>query len=154
MKYLSIVFVLLSLLFISCSEDDDVVVDLSEDLLQEYFTFNNISPQRTSSGLYYVIAKPGSDEKPTRSSTVTVHYHGYFLNGNVFDSSIQRGTPLEISLRNVIEAWREGIPLYGKGGTGTLYVPARLGYGAAGTANGAIPPNTPLIFDVELIDFQ
>ncbi len=140
------------LFLISCSGEDDV--DRSEELLQQYFMENNISPQKTASGLYYVIKEEGSAEKPTRSSIVTVHYTGYFLDGNIFDSSVQRGTPLEISLRNVIPAWREGIPLFGIGGNGTLFVPAELGYGATGTTNGSIPPNTPLVFEVQLIGFN
>ena len=137
---------------ISCGDDGP---DLSSDeLIQQYLTANNITAEKTASGLYYVIDEPGTSEMPTRSSTVTVHYHGYLLNGDVFDSSVDRGEPLEISLRSVIAGWTEGIPLFGKGGKGALYIPSQLGYGSQGTSSGSIPPNTPIAFDIELIDFK
>ena len=87
------VLVMTVVLFNSCGSSND---DASEELLQQFFMDNNISPQRTASGLYYVIDEPGSDQRPTRSTTVLAHYHGYLLNGEVFDSSIERGMPVEV----------------------------------------------------------
>ena len=132
------------LLFSSCGDDAN-----SEQDLLDYLAENNINAQSTTTGLYYVIDEPGVDPKPTSSSNVTVHYHGYLLNGTVFDSSVDRGTPLTISLTQVIAGWREGIPLFGTGGSGTLYIPASLGYGNTGT--GSIPPNAALVFEIELV---
>ena len=146
MKVLRIfsLIVVSGLLFVSCGDDAN-----SEEDLLDYLSRNNINAQSTPSGLYYVIDEPGVDPKPTSSSNVTVHYHGYLLDGTVFDSSVDRGTPLTISLNQVIAGWREGIPLFGTGGSGTLYIPAILGYGNAGS--GSIPPNAAIIFEVELI---
>ncbi len=139
--------------FSSCGGDEDPG-PANEELLQQFFSENNISPQKTASGLYYVIDIPGNDTMPTRSSTVVVHYEGFFLNGEIFDSSIERGAPAEFSLRAVIPGWTEGIPLFGKGGKGSLYVPSQLGYGTAGSSSGIIPPDTPIAFNIELIDIK
>jgi FKBP-type peptidyl-prolyl cis-trans isomerase FkpA len=142
----SLIFLLL-VFFLACSEDTP---DISEDeMIQEFITANGLDAQKTSSGLYVVIDEAGADPFPSSSSEVTVHYSGYFLNGQVFDSSIQRGVPLTISLTSVISGWREGIPYFGTGGEGMLLMPSSLAYGSTGS--GSIPPNTPLVFDVELI---
>ena len=146
-------FVLSATLFVSCGDDEPELND--DELLQEFFAANNITPQQTASGLYYVIEEPGIDTlMPTRSSTVTVHYRGYFLNGDIFDSSYLRGEPTRFSLRAVIPGWTEGIPLFGVGGRGSLYLPSNLGYGPEGSLGGVIPPNTPIAFDIELFDFE
>jgi len=75
------------------------------------------------------------------------------LNGQKFDSSYDRGQPLEFGLNQVIPGWQQAIPLLQKGGKGTFYIPSGLAYGTRG-AGGAIPPNAVLIFEVELIDFK
>jgi FKBP-type peptidyl-prolyl cis-trans isomerase len=94
----------------------------------------------------------GSDTMPTATQTVTVHYHGYLLDGTVFDSSIDRGAPATFSLTSVIPGWTEGIPYFGIGGTGKLLVPSQLAYSSQGTNTGSIPPYTPIAFDIELLD--
>lgn len=145
-------------LFVSCGGDEETdpeeVAMNDELLLQAYFTSNNINPQKTASGLYYVIDEPGTSDRPTRSSQVTVNYRGYFLNDEEFDSSFSRGEPSTFSLRGVIPGWTEGIPLFGIGGKGSLYIPSRLGYGPDGSASGIIQGDTPIAFDIELISFQ
>jgi len=146
--YTYLLFAVLSLSVLSsCGEDVP-----EDDLLQEYFTENNITPQRTSSGLYYVIDVPGSTQKPTATSTVTVNYRGYYLNGEEFDSSYSRGEPSSFPLNGVIQGWTEGMQLFGRGGSGSLYMPSSLGYGGRG--RGDIPGFTPLAFDIEVLDFQ
>ena len=139
-----------------CGDDlspEEIAAD-NEEKLQAYFSANNLNPQKTASGLYYIIEEPGNDQKPTRSSTVSIHYTGYFLTGgDPFDSSFSRGGPSVLSLRSTIEGWREGIPLFGIGGKGSLFIPSYLAYGEEGSGN-SIPPNTPLAFDVELFDFN
>ena len=79
-----------------------------------------------------------------------VHYTGKFLDGKVFDSSVQRGEPITFGLNQVIPGWTEGVQLMKEGAKYTFYIPYRLAYGDAG-AGGVIPPKADLIFEVELI---
>jgi len=81
---------------------------------------------------------------------VKVHYTGWLTNGSKFDSSHDRGEPIEFSLNQVIKGWQQGIPGMKPGGTRRLYIPAALGYGAAG-AGRSIPPNAVLVFEVDLL---
>ena len=104
----------------------------------------------TASGLQYKVEKEGTGKKPTAQSSVTVHYTGKLLDGKVFDSSVERGEPIQFPLNQVIPGWTEGLQLMKEGGKATLYIPAKLAYGDQGVP-GTIPPNSTLIFDVELI---
>jgi FKBP-type peptidyl-prolyl cis-trans isomerase FkpA/FKBP-type peptidyl-prolyl cis-trans isomerase FklB len=106
----------------------------------------------TQSGLQYRIVEPGSDTKPAPSDTVRVHYEGRLIDGTVFDSSYERGQPVEFPLNRVIPGWTEGLQLIGEGGKIELFIPSELGYGARGTPGGPIPPHATLIFDVELLE--
>ena len=101
------------------------------------------------SGLAYKILVSGSEIKPVASDTVRVHYTGRLIDGTVFDTS-DGGGPFVSKLDEVIEGWTQGVPLIGEGGVMKLYVPAKLGYGDAGS--GRIPPGATLVFDVELIE--
>jgi len=123
--------------------------------LSEYLSENQINTEETSSGLQYVLSKTNNNEKPAKGSRVSVHYTGKLIDGTVFDSSKNRGTPLDFTLGvgQVIPGWDEGIALLGKGDEGTLYIPSELAYGRSG-AGGVIPPNADLIFEVELVDFK
>ena len=104
----------------------------------------------TESGLQYQVIKAGSGPKPNAGSTVKVHYHGTNIYGQVFDSSIDRGKPIEFPLNQVIAGWTEGLQLMKEGGKFIFYIPQELGYGARG-AGGQIPPYATLIFEVELL---
>jgi FKBP-type peptidyl-prolyl cis-trans isomerase len=122
-----------------------------------YLKANNIKNyKRTASGIYYVIDAQGPDAsaKPAVGKKVTVHYIGTLLNGQKFDSSRDRDQPFEFTLGvgQVIRGWDEGIALLSKGSRGKLYIPSPLGYGPQG-AGAAIPANSVLVFDVELINF-
>jgi FKBP-type peptidyl-prolyl cis-trans isomerase len=108
------------------------------------------SAKTTASGLRYIIEKEGEGEAPKATSSVTVHYSGYLLNGNKFDSSVDRGQPATFGLNQVIPGWTEGLQLLKPGGKAKLIIPSNLGYGANGYPP-VIPPNSWLVFDVELI---
>lgn len=107
----------------------------------------------TPTGLYYEITEPGTGAKPTAENVVKVHYTGRLLDGTVFDSSVQRGEPVEFPLGGVIPGWTEGLQLIAAGGKIKLYIPSKLGYGPQG-AGGTIPPNATLLFDVELLEIK
>jgi FKBP-type peptidyl-prolyl cis-trans isomerase FklB len=106
--------------------------------------------QVTASGLQYEVVKEGKGPKPEASSTVRVHYHGTLVDGTVFDSSVQRGEPLEFPVNGVIAGWTEALQLMTQGSKWKLYIPHELGYGARG-AGGVIGPYTTLIFEVDLL---
>lgn len=104
----------------------------------------------TASGLQYVVEKEGEGAQPTETDEVTVHYTGKLLNGQVFDSSVQRGEPATFPLNRVIPGWTEGVQLMKEGAKYTFFIPSDLAYGPQGIPN-AIPPHSTLIFEVELI---
>lgn len=134
---------------------------IAEDdkLITEYLKTNNITAQKTESGIYYTVTKPGSGNNATNGQTVKVMYTGKLLNGTVFDSNIdpkfQHPEPLEFPLGkgNVIRGWDEGIALLNKGAKATLFIPSTLAYGQQ-SPNPNIPNNSVLVFDVELLDFK
>lgn len=106
----------------------------------------------TESGLQYeIIEASDSDERPTAENTVRVHYHGTLINGTVFDSSVERGEPVEFPLNQVITGWTEGVQLMAKGEKFRLFIPAALAYGDS-QASPQIPPGSTLIFEVELLE--
>lgn len=127
---------------------------LDEDIIRKYVADNNLDAKRTPEGIYYTTERAGSNPKPTIDSSVTVHYKGTLLDGTVFDSSYERGTPATFPLRNVVKGWQIGIPLFGKGGKGTIIIPSGLAYGPNPRPGGKIKPNDVLIFDVEVIDVK
>lgn len=107
----------------------------------------------TDSGLKYIVDKEGEgDATPKMGTTVTVDYTGKLLDGKIFDSSIHRGQPAQFDVGQVIEGWNEALVTMKKGEKRTLIIPPELGYGEQGYP-GVIPPNSYLIFEVELLDF-
>ena len=110
--------------------------------------------EKTKSGLFHLIENKGNNDFPSIGSTVSVHYTGKLVDGTIFDSSYQRNNPISFVLGKgqVIEGWDEGLLKMAKGGSGKFVIPSNLAYGENG-AGGIIPPNSTLIFDLELIDF-
>ncbi len=107
----------------------------------------------TESGLQYKVETTGEGATPTASDTVTVHYEGRLVDGTVFDSSIQRGEPATFPVNGVIPGWTEALQLMTVGSKWQLTIPPDLAYGENG-AGAIIPPNSALIFDVELIGIE
>lgn len=106
----------------------------------------------TDSGLQYMVIESGDGATPGPTDTVLTHYHGTFTDGRVFDSSVDRGKPLEFQVNRVISGWTEALQLMQEGDKWKLFVPAKLGYGDRGT--GAIPGNTVLIFEITLLEVK
>ncbi len=102
------------------------------------------------SGLQYKIIKKGTGETPTADSRVKTHYRGTLINGTEFDSSYKRNKPAEFAVRGVIKGWTEALQLMKEGAKWELYIPANLAYGERGRPS--IPPNSTLIFEIELLE--
>lgn len=141
--------------FQKMKEDEAAAIQqASKDAFAAYLAENGIDAQPTESGLIYVCTKPGKGPKPKENQKVKVHYTGRLLDGTVFDSSVERGEPIEFPLgaHQVIPGWDEGIALMSKGEKGILYIPYELAYGPRQT--GPIPAYSNLVFEVELVDFK
>ena len=106
----------------------------------------------TASGLQYQIITQGTGPKPKATDRVSVHYVGTLLDGTEFDSSFKRNEPAQFVLDSVVPGWSEALQLMPKGSKFKLWVPSKLGYGEAGTPGGPIPPNSTLVFEVELLE--
>ena len=107
----------------------------------------------TDSGLQYKVLQAGEGPSPKAGDTVTVHYRGTLVDGTEFDNSYQRGEPATFPLTGVIPGWTEALQLMNKGSKWMVYIPPDLAYGERGAGN-RIPPNSTLIFEVELISYQ
>ncbi len=144
-NYLFLLFGIFSL--VSCNkakkqaEEDDAII-------KQYIEDNNLAATATGSGLYIVTTDPGTGASCSASSNVTVDYKGYYTNNVIFDESTSAG--ITFNLSSVIAGWTEGIPHFKEGGSGILLIPSGLGYGDE--ANGSIPANSVLIFEIELLD--
>ncbi len=106
--------------------------------------------KETASGLQYMVIKEGEGARPVATDKVKVHYEGFLLSGEVFDSSRKRGEPITFGLNQVIPGWSEGVQLMTPGSIYKFWIPSELGYGDR--AIGSIPPGSTLIFEVELLE--
>lgn len=107
----------------------------------------------TDSGLQYEVLEAGSGASPGPQATVVTHYHGTFVDGAVFDSSVERGEPAEFGVHQVIPAWTEALQMMSVGDKWRIACPPELAYGEQG-AGDSIPPNTALVFEIHLIDIK
>ena len=107
----------------------------------------------TATGLQYKVLKSGTGASPQKTDTVKVHYHGTLIDGTVFDSSVQRGQPIFFPVNGVIPGWVEALQLMKVGDKWRLFIPAKLAYGDQ-SPSPAIPPNSALIFEVELLGIE
>lgn len=129
-----------------------------DNLLQEYFTKNNLHPSKTASGLYYIIEKPGNGANPKQGQAVTVNYTGRTLDGKVFDSNqdpaMGHADPFTFNLGTggVIPGWDEGVALLSKGAKAKLFIPSGLAYGPSSPNPAAIPNDAILMFDIEVLN--
>jgi peptidyl-prolyl cis-trans isomerase A (cyclophilin A) len=106
--------------------------------------------ERTDSGIFYIVLKEGDGPSPKPSDMVEVHYTGWLLDGTKFDSSVDRGRPATFALNRVIRGWTEGVGMMKVGGKRKLIIPPGLAYGSRGRPP-TIPPNSYLVFDIELL---
>jgi FKBP-type peptidyl-prolyl cis-trans isomerase FkpA/FKBP-type peptidyl-prolyl cis-trans isomerase FklB len=121
---------------------------------QKFLAENKVKDgvQTTESGLQYKVMSMGDGAKPTATQTVKVHYRGTLLDGTEFDSSYARNEPISFALNRVIAGWTEGVQLMPVGSKFMFYIAPELAYGEGG--GGPIPPNSTLVFEVELLDIE
>lgn len=155
-----IMTLVLGLMLSACSKNTACtnVSPASEDsTLKAYAAANNLTMTKHSSGLYYQIVTEGAKGRPTVNSQIFVTYKGQKLDGAIFDQQSNPGAT-GFSLLSLIEGWRLTIPMIGKGGSIKILLPSGLAYGCQGAPNSSdsnknIPPNTPLYFELSLVDF-
>ncbi len=107
----------------------------------------------TASGLQYQVIKKADGPQPKPTDVVTVHYEGKLIDGKVFDSSVERGSPIDLPVSGVIPGWVEGLQLMHVGEKYKLFIPAELAYGAQ-SPSPLIPANSVLVFDLELLSIK
>ena len=133
----------------ACNKDDQSEKD--RQAIQQYLTDHRLSATEHSSGIFYILDTPGSGGSPTISSTVTVRYKGYYLDGVVFDQTNGSDT-VQFPLSGLISGWQIAIPLLQKGGKGTFFIPSGLGYGS--NPPFGVRADAVLVFEIELVDFK
>lgn len=156
-------FIAVVVIFSSCKKNCDkeagstVASDAEKTLVTNYLSSNSITNavQLGNSGLYYVITATGDSKKPGQCDYLAVKYKGQLESGSVFDQTTTN--PASFYLYQLVEGWRRGIPLIGKGGKIKLFIPPSLGYGPAGLrrpdGSYVIPANQIIIFEIELVAF-
>jgi FKBP-type peptidyl-prolyl cis-trans isomerase len=147
-----VIAIVLLFLYFQRSAGNKKVAAENLQLGAEFLAANELREgvKTTASGLQYLQLQEGTGTvKPTAKDTVKVHYHGTLIDGTVFDSSVDRGQPIDFGLHQVIKGWTEGLQLMVVGEKARLFIPSELAYG--NNAAGIITPGSTLIFDVELL---
>ncbi len=147
MKYLLILSVVM-VAFFACNKETESQAEKDEKIIIQYLADHDMEAERHESGLYHHVIVEGTGGHPDINSTIEVRYVGYLTDSYVFDATEGTST-LTVSLYQMIPGWQIGIPLMKSGGTSTLLIPSALGYGPQISQD--IPPNSVLIFDVELL---
>ncbi len=139
--------------FFSKRQEEMLIINLEEGrkFLEENKKREGVT--ELPSGLQYEVITEGDGPKPSATDRVKCHYHGTTINGNVFDSSVQRGEPAVFGVNQVIKGWVEALQLMPVGSKWKLFIPTEMAYGAQG-AGGDIEPNSALIFEVELLGIE
>ncbi|NNN45053.1 MULTISPECIES: FKBP-type peptidyl-prolyl cis-trans isomerase [Vibrio] len=151
----TLIALLLAIFFVYRSWNNSKLAEQNRMQGEAFLLNNSQQPDisTTESGLQYQLLQAGSGKiHPTATSKVTVHYEGRLLDGTVFDSSIQRKTPITFGLNQVIKGWQEGVQLMVEGEKMRFFIPSHLAYGKSGA--GSIPPASTLIFEVELLEIK
>lgn len=130
--------------------DDDKVSKIDRAIIREYIALQDMTFDSTESGIFYSLENPGIGDPPTDNSMVTVNYELYLVDGTLMESTQTTGEPSKFEVGKVIPGWQEALKLMGVTGKGTFVIPSRLGYGLR-RVNG-MPPNTILVFDIELVE--
>jgi FKBP-type peptidyl-prolyl cis-trans isomerase FkpA len=160
MKKISVLALVISLVFSGCSKDDNnnscdydqcanKAPQSEIQAVANHIAANSITAVEHCSGVYYTIEVPGTGKNPTPCSNISVKYKGYLTNGTVFD---QATSPVDFNLGMIVPGWRNVLPLLKAGGRMVIYIPPTLGYGSQ--ANGPIPANSILVFEVDLVAVQ
>ena len=124
--------------------------ELDQNALLDYAVDNGLDVTRTPTGLFYIIHKEGQGELMKKGQPCSAHYTGYFLDGKIFDTSQKKGKPINFNIGAMNAGWNEGLLYMNVGTKAQLLLPSHLGYGQRGFP-GFIPPNTPIIFDIEIM---
>ena len=149
-----ILYLFIVVLSFSCSnnsldpEEDIDYETINEADIQSYITENNLTPEKSETGLYYIIENEGTGNSPFYNSNVKVNYKGYFLSKEIFDER----TEVDLNLSEVISGFREGVQYLKEGGNITLIIPSKLAYGDRGQFT--IPPGAVIIFEVALLSIN
>jgi len=139
----------------SGSSIDSQTTDISNQAVKQGDNVDRYLPKGPVTALTTEDLVVGTGEAVKVTDNVTVHYTGWLASdGTVFDSSVERGEPATFPLNQVIQGWQEGIPGMKVGGKRRLIIPSDLAYGPGGTPDGSIPPNSALVFEVELLSIQ
>jgi len=139
----------LMLVAVGCKKKNaEEQAEIDDQAIRDYLTAKGLTAEKAPSGLYYIIEQQGTGPECNSNSDVRVAYTGYYLDDEIFDGSNSQG--ITFNLNNVIDGWRLGIPYFREGGYGKLLIPSALAYGPNGS--GSVPPNSVLVFDVELIE--
>lgn len=149
----SLLPVLIATLFASCFKEQRPQIEIDEEIIQEYIEENNLDMMMHPTGIYYRIDEEGVGETapPEAELEVEVKYKGYLTDGTVFDET--KGTDTtKFKLGGVIPGWQVAITLLKEGGKGLFIIPSDWAYGPRGV--GLIPPNSVLIFEIELVGFE
>lgn len=138
-------------LYANYIQDPKLQAHKDENIIIDYILGQDIPFERSSSGLYYAILELGEGDTYKHGEPCSAHYRGYFLDGRVFDSSIEKGKPLNFRVGQMVAGWNEILKLLTPGSQSKLILPSALAYGERGFP-GYVPPNSVIAFDLQTLD--